>query len=153
MIESMILKVITFFVDVGDWFKKNFFHHNPHEVKKVEETIEATPEVKSAKEFMQQSIETVSKAQQDLIDTKTKEIFAKVLEEVAKVEKPVEEVLKEVTATVENVSEAVANYKAELAQFVETETKVAEKLVEEVAEVVEETVKKATRKKTKTEED
>jgi len=140
MIESMILKVITFFVDVGDWFKKNFFHHNPHEVKKVEETIEATPEVKSAKEFMQQSIETVSKAQQDL--------NAKIIEDVKQVE---------------DVEIAYhQKFLAELAQFVETETKVAEKLVEEVeevvadvAEVVEETakkVKKSTRKK-KTEED
>ena len=85
---------------------------------------------------MQQSIEIVSQAQQDL--------NAKIIEDVKQVE------------------DVVAKYKAELAQFVETETKVAEKLVEEVeevvadvAEVVEETAKKvekSTRKKTKTEE-
>ena len=173
MFETMIIRVITFFSDIGVWFTRNFLPHNPHTAKEpqfVDEFMvkppepvvkieEATPQVQTAKEFMQQSIEIVSKAEEELkvnIDAKTEEIFSKVIEEAAKVEKPVEEVLKEVTATVENVSKV----KLEQFEFVKTETKVAEKLIEEVdevvAEVVEETakkVKRATRKKAKKEQE
>ena len=123
MFESMILKVIAFFVDVGDWFKKNFFLHNPHQAEKVEETIEATPEVKSAKEFMQQSIETVAKAEEEL--------KAKIIEDVKQVE------------------DVVAKYKAELAETIKEEIAEVAEFVEEKATKV----KKATRKTTKKEQE
>lgn len=143
MFESMVLKVITFFVDVGDWFKKNFLPHNPHSKEEKPEfvgefmiqAVEATPEVKTAKEFMQQSIETVSKAEEDL--------KARIIEDVKQVE------------------DVVAKYKAELVEVIKEENLTAaveniSEVVADVAEVVEETakkVKKTTRKKTKTEED
>lgn len=154
MFETMIIKLITFFSDIGNWFTRNFLPHNPHEVKekapdfvgefmiqpiepvtKVEE--KTTPEVQTAKEFMQQSIETVSKAEEEL--------KARIIEDM------------------KHVEDVVAQYKAELVEFVETETKVAEKLVEEVEEVIAEVaefveekakkVKKSTRKKTKKEQE
>ena len=140
MFETMIIRVIIFFTDIGNWFTRNFLPHNPHEVKekapdfvgefmiqpiepvtKVEE--KATPEVQTAKEFMQQSIETVSKAEEEL--------KARIIEDM------------------KHVEDVVAQYKAELVETIKEE-------IAEVAEFVEEKAKKvksSTRKKAKKEQE
>ena len=140
MFESMIIRVITFFSDIGVWFKRNFFPHTPHAVKEtppqfVDEFIvqpiepvtkikeEATSQVQTAKEFMQQSIEIVSKAEEEL--------KAKIIEDV------------------KHVEDVVAQYKEDIVETIKEE-------VSAVAEVVEETakkVKRATRKKAKKEQE
>ena len=105
MFENMIIKVITFFSDIGVWFTRNFLPHNPHTVKEKEPQIVGefmTPPIEpvvTAKEFMQQSIETVSKAEEELkakVAAEVKEVEEKIAEKVADVAEVVEETAKKV---------------------------------------------------------
>ena len=122
MFETMIIRVITFFSDIGVWFTRNFLPHNPHTAKK-EDVVEAAPAVQTAKEFMQQSIETVSKAEEEL--------KAKIIEDV------------------KHVEDVVAQYKEDIVETIKEEVSAVAEVVEETAKKV----KRATRKKVKKEQE
>lgn len=106
MFENMIIRVITFFSNIGVWFTRNFLPHNPHTAKEPQIVGEfMTPPIEpvvTAKEFMQQSIETVSKAEEELkakVAAEVKEVEEKIAEKVADVAEVVEETAKKIKRT------------------------------------------------------